>query len=61
MSEREAVPRRFHRTEKSRHEPGSGLVLSLVVAVVRLNKMDLIFGGEPGDFSITLQQDATPA
>jgi signal transduction histidine kinase len=61
MSEREAVLRRFHRTEKSRHEPGNGLGLSLVVAVARLHKMDVIFGGEPGNFSITLQQDAAPA
>ena len=33
--EREAVLRRFHRLEKSRHTPGSGLGLSLVAAVAK--------------------------
>jgi len=39
--EREAVLRRFHRLEKSRHTPGSGLGLSLVAAVARLHGLDL--------------------
>jgi len=47
MSEREAVLRRFHRTEKSRHERGSGLGLSLVVAVARLHKMDAVSAANP--------------
>jgi signal transduction histidine kinase len=37
--EREAVLRRFHRSEKSRHTPGNGLGLSLVAAVARLHGM----------------------
>jgi len=39
--EREAVLRRFHRSEKSRHTPGNGLGLSLVAAVARLHGMSL--------------------
>jgi signal transduction histidine kinase len=37
----EAVQRRFHRAEKSRHAPGNGLGLSLVAAVARLHGMEL--------------------
>ncbi len=40
-AEREAVQRRFYRTEASRHTPGSGLGLALVAAVARLHGMDL--------------------
>jgi signal transduction histidine kinase len=40
-AEREAVQRRFYRTEASRHTPGSGLGLTLVTAVARLHGMDL--------------------
>jgi signal transduction histidine kinase len=40
-SERTAVLRRFYRSEKSRHEPGHGLGLSLVAAVARLHDMTL--------------------
>lgn len=40
-SEREAVLRRFHRTEQSRHTSGNGLGLSLVAAVARLHGMSL--------------------
>ncbi|MCB8876058.1 sensor histidine kinase [Acidisoma silvae] len=39
VADREAVQRRFHRTEKSRHMPGNGLGLSLVAAVARLHDM----------------------
>ena len=39
--EREAVLRRFHRIEKCRHTPGSGLGLSLVAAVARLHGLPL--------------------
>jgi signal transduction histidine kinase len=35
----EAILRRFYRTERSRHTPGSGLGLSLVAAVARLHGM----------------------
>ena len=48
-AEREAVLRRFHRLEKSRHTPGSGLGLSLVAAVSRLHGLDLrIESAHPG-------------
>ena len=40
-AERDAVLRRFYRAEKSRHEQGSGLGLSLVAAVARLHGLDL--------------------
>jgi signal transduction histidine kinase len=40
-SERDAVLRRFHRSEKSRHTQGNGLGLSLVAAVARLHDMTL--------------------
>ena len=48
-TEREAVLRRFHRIEKCRHAPGSGLGLSLVAAVARLHGLRLaIEDAEPG-------------
>ena len=40
-NEREAVLRRFHRAEGSRHTQGSGLGLPLVAAVARLHDMEL--------------------
>lgn len=40
-AERDAVQRRFYRTEASRRTPGSGLGLTLVAAVARLHGMDL--------------------
>ena len=59
-SEREAVLRRFHRLEKSRHTPGSGLGLSLVSAVARLHGFDLrIEGANPG-CRVTLSAAAAP-
>jgi len=49
VAERDAVQRRFYRTEASRHTPGSGLGLALVVAVARLHGMDLtIASANPG-------------
>jgi signal transduction histidine kinase len=49
VAEREAVQRRFYRTEASRHTPGSGLGLTLVAAVARLHGMDLtIADANPG-------------
>jgi signal transduction histidine kinase len=39
--EQEAVFRRFHRGESSRHMPGNGLGLSLVAAVARMHGMSL--------------------
>ena len=48
-AERDAVQRRFYRTEASRRTPGSGLGLALVVAVARLHGMDLtIADASPG-------------
>jgi signal transduction histidine kinase len=40
--ERETVLRRFYRSERSRHAPGSGLGLSLVAAVARLHEFGLV-------------------
>ncbi len=40
-AERDAVQRRFYRTEESRRTPGSGLGLALVAAVARLHGMEL--------------------
>jgi signal transduction histidine kinase len=40
--ERETVLRRFYRSERSRHTPGSGLGLSLVAAVARLHELGLV-------------------
>jgi len=48
-AERDAVLQRFHRAEKSRHTPGSGLGLSLVAAVARLHDLHLLIeDAEPG-------------
>lgn len=59
-AEREAVLRRFHRLEKSRHTPGSGLGLSLVAAVARLHGFDLrIESANPGCL-VTLSAQAPP-
>jgi signal transduction histidine kinase len=56
--EREAVLRRFHRLEKSRHTPGSGLGLSLVAAVAKLHGLSLrIDSSFPGS-CVTLERDA---
>jgi signal transduction histidine kinase len=56
-AEREAVLRRFYRTEKSRHAPGTGLGLSLVAAVARLHGLHLaIDDAEPG-CRVTLWRD----
>jgi signal transduction histidine kinase len=47
--DRGAVLRRFHRVEKCRNTPGSGLGLSLVAAVARLHRFDLaIEDAHPG-------------
>ena len=47
--ERAAVLRRFHRVEKCRSTPGSGLGLSLVAAVARLHELELeIDDAHPG-------------
>ncbi|EIG58756.1 MULTISPECIES: ATP-binding protein [unclassified Bradyrhizobium] len=46
--EREAVLRRFYRSDKMRHTPGVGLGLSLVAAIVKLHDFRLIVGPAPG-------------
>ncbi|HEY1398794.1 sensor histidine kinase [Roseateles sp.] len=47
--ERELVFSRFYRGEKSRHQPGHGLGLSLVAAIARLHRLELTIGdASPG-------------
>ncbi|BBO05278.1 MULTISPECIES: sensor histidine kinase [Bradyrhizobium] len=46
--EREAVLRRFYRSDKMRHTPGVGLGLSLVAAIVKLHGFRLIIYPPPG-------------
>jgi signal transduction histidine kinase len=59
-AEREAVLRRFYRAEKSRHTPGSGLGLSLVVAIARLHGLRLaIEDADPG-CRVTLWRGGAP-
>lgn len=45
--ERQAVMKRFYRSDKSRHVPGGGLGLSLVTAIMRLHQFRLAIVGEP--------------
>ena len=47
-SEREAVVKRFYRSDKSRRTPGTGLGLSLVAAIARLHDFRLSIGGNSG-------------
>jgi signal transduction histidine kinase len=58
--EREAVLRRFHRVEKSRHTPGSGLGLSLVAAVAKLHGLSLTIDSSYPGSCVTLERDAPP-
>jgi signal transduction histidine kinase len=46
--EREAVTKRFYRSDKSRSTDGLGLGLSLVAAIVNLHGFRLTIGGNPG-------------
>jgi signal transduction histidine kinase len=55
--EREAVLRRFHRLEKSRHTPGSGLGLSLVAAVAKLHGLSLTIDSSYPGSCVTLERD----
>jgi signal transduction histidine kinase len=55
--EREAVLRRFHRLEKSRHTPGSGLGLSLVAAVAKLHGLKLSFDSAYPGSCVTLERE----
>jgi len=47
-SEREAVVKRFYRSDKSRRTPGTGLGLSLVAAIARLHEFRLSISGNAG-------------
>lgn len=53
-AEREAVLRRFHRIDRSRTAPGSGLGLSLVAAVAKLHDLELTIGDAHPGCRITL-------
>ncbi|GGF50815.1 two-component sensor histidine kinase [Azorhizobium oxalatiphilum] len=53
-AEREAVLRRFYRTEKSRSTPGSGLGLSLVAGIAGLHGMALTLADNDPGCRITL-------
>jgi Histidine kinase-, DNA gyrase B-, and HSP90-like ATPase len=47
--ERAAVMKRFYRIDKSRHVVGSGLGLSIVLAIVQLHDFDIVIGdARPG-------------
>ena len=59
--ERESVLRRFYRADRSRSQPGTGLGLTLVVAVVRLHGFGLTLADAPGggcDAAILCKADA---
>ena len=53
--ERDAVFRRFYRSEKSRHTPGNGLGLSMVAAVAKLHEMKLSVGDAAPGCRISLR------
>jgi signal transduction histidine kinase len=59
--EREAVLRRFYRSEESRHTPGNGLGLALVAAVARLHNLNLTIEAAAPGSRITLSQQTSPA
>ncbi|MDB5360331.1 MAG: histidine kinase [Rhodospirillales bacterium] len=54
--EREAVLRRFYRSEQSRHTPGNGLGLALVSAIARLHDLTLAIEDASPGCCITLRQ-----
>jgi signal transduction histidine kinase len=54
-SEREHVLERFVRLESSRHTPGNGLGLSLVKAVSKLHKAELLLGDASPGLVVTIR------
>src|SRR5205807_1257791 len=58
-AERNAVLQRFHRAERSRHTPGSGLGLSLVAAVARLHGLHLVIDDAGPGCRVRLWRDQT--
>jgi signal transduction histidine kinase len=60
-AERDAVLRRFHRVEKCRSTPGSGLGLSLVAAVAKLHGLDLAIEDARPGCRVTLWRDDIPS
>jgi signal transduction histidine kinase len=56
-ADRDAVLRRFHRLDKSRTAPGSGLGLSLVAAVAKLHDLHLAIGDAHPGCRITIWRD----
>jgi signal transduction histidine kinase len=59
--ERDAVLRRFFRSERSRHTPGSGLGLSLVAAVARLHGLHLVIEDAKPGCRVTLRREGERA
>jgi hypothetical protein len=51
--------RRFHRVDRCRNTPGSGLGLSLVAAVARLHDLDLAIADADPGCRVTLWRAAT--
>jgi signal transduction histidine kinase len=60
VEEREAVLRRFYRSERSRHTVGNGLGLSLVAAVARLHGFSLDIGDANSGCLVTLRGRRMP-
>ncbi len=60
-TDRDIVLRRFHRIEKCRHTPGSGLGLSLVAAVARLHGLHLAIEDATPGCRVTLRREEVPA
>ncbi|MFP6562838.1 sensor histidine kinase [Paraburkholderia sp. B3] len=52
--ERSAVLGRFYRSERTRHLPGSGLGLGIVLAIVRLHDFELSIGGADKGTVVTI-------